>query len=110
MSLEVFDFKESAVNTFGTLREDKNFIDVTLVCEDGKQVEVHKVILASSSPFFQSILRKIKHIKHAHPHEGMKSDDLLAIIDFLYCGETSIFRPPAHISTFPELIFLSTFN
>ena len=28
------------------IRKDNNFADVTLVCEDGKQVEAHKVILA----------------------------------------------------------------
>ena len=28
------------------IQKDNNFADVTLVCEDGKQVEAHKVILA----------------------------------------------------------------
>ena len=69
------------MNTFGSLKEDKDFTDVTLVCEDGKQVEVHKVILASSSPFFQNILRKNKHIHPLIYMRGMKSDDLLAIVD-----------------------------
>ena len=31
-------------NVFGNLREDNNFADVTLACEDGTQVEAHKVI------------------------------------------------------------------
>ena len=35
------DFKENAVNTFVSLKKDKDFTDVTLVCEDGKQVEAH---------------------------------------------------------------------
>ena len=38
--------------SFGNLREDCDFKDVTLVCEDGQQVEAHQVILAASSPFF----------------------------------------------------------
>ena len=38
------------------LKEDKDFNDVTLVCEDGQQMEAHKVILASSSPLFQRLL------------------------------------------------------
>ena len=37
---------------FGKLREGKDFTDVTLACEDGQQVEAHKVVLTSSSPFF----------------------------------------------------------
>ena len=38
-------------SAFGNLIEDKDFSDVTLACEDGQQVEAHKVILAASSPF-----------------------------------------------------------
>ena len=64
----------------------KENADVTLACEDGKQVEAHKVILASSSPFFHNFL---KRNKHPHPliyMRGVKSDDLLAIVDFLILG------------------------
>ena len=38
-------------SAFGNLIEDKDFSDVTLACEDGQQVEAHKVILAASSQF-----------------------------------------------------------
>ena len=31
-------------SAFGNLIEDKDFSDVTLACEDGQQVEAHKVI------------------------------------------------------------------
>ena len=41
------DFKENVITAFGSLREDNNFADVTLACEDGQQVEAHKVILAT---------------------------------------------------------------
>ena len=61
-----------------------------LACEDGKQFEPHKVILASSSPLFQMLL---KRNRHPHPliyMRGVKSDDLLAIVDFLYCGEANV--------------------
>ena len=92
LCLQWNDFKENAVNTFGSLREDKDFTDVTLVSDDGKQVGVHKVILANASPFFQNILRKNKHIHPLIYMRGVKSDDLLAIVDFLYCGETSVYQ------------------
>ena len=46
------DFQENAISAFGTLREDREFTDVTLACEDGQQVEAHKEVLTSSSPFF----------------------------------------------------------
>ena len=47
------DFKNNTMDALGRLREDKDFSDVTLACEDGQQMEAHKVILAVSSPFFQ---------------------------------------------------------
>ena len=40
------DFDENVKSSFGSLREDNDFTDVTLACEDGQQFEAHKVILA----------------------------------------------------------------
>ena len=83
------DFQENAISAFGTLREDNEFADVTLACEDGQQVEAHKVILAASSPFFKEILKRNKHPNPLIYMRGLKSEDLLAIIDFLYFGEAN---------------------
>ena len=63
---------------------------MTLACEDGQQVEAHKVILAASSPFFEQILQQNKH---SHPLiylRGFKSEDLMAILDFFYFGEAKV--------------------
>ena len=90
LCLQWNDFKNNTIDAFRRLREDEDFSDVTLACEGGQQVEAHKVILAVSSPFFQSLL---KRNKHPHPliyMRGMKSEDLKAIIDFLYCGEANV--------------------
>ena len=90
LCLQWNDYKENTKSALGNLRQDKYFIDVTLACEDGQQVEAHKVILAASSPFFQKLLGRNKH---SHPlvfMRGMKIDDLIAIVDFLYCGEANI--------------------
>ena len=92
LCLQWNDFKENAIDAFGSLRDDKDFADVTLACEDGKQMEAHKVILANSSPFFQNILRKNKHIHPLIYMRGVKSDDLSAIVDFLYCGEANVYQ------------------
>ena len=58
------DFQENVNTAFSDLRKDSDFTDVTLACDDGHQVGVHKVILATSSPFFQNLLKKNKHF---HP-------------------------------------------
>merc|ERR1712129_609068 len=59
---------------------------------DVQQVEAHKVILASSSPFFLNIL---KRNKHPHPliyMSGLKFENLVAMIDFLYNGEANVYQ------------------
>ena len=83
LCLQWNDYQENTKSALGNLRQDKDFNDVTLVCEDGQQVEAHKVILAASSPFFQKLLGRNKH---SHPlvyMRGVKIDDLIAIVDFL---------------------------
>ena len=88
------DFQENVNTAFASLRDDKEFTDVTLACEDGKQIEAHKVILAASSPFFQNLLNKNAK-KHHHPliyMKGVRFEDLYAIIDFLYLGEAKVFQ------------------
>ena len=84
------DFQENAISAFGTLREDRELADVTLACENGQQLEAHKVILASSSPFFLNLLRRNKHPHPLIYMRGLKSEDLVAIIDFLYFGEANV--------------------
>merc|ERR1712150_103974 len=86
------DFQENVISAFGTLREDREFADVTLACEDGQQVVAHKVILASSSPFFLNLLRRNKHPHPLIYMRGLKSEDLVAMIDFLYFGEANVYQ------------------
>ena len=59
--LKLNNFQENVKSTFGALRNDKEFVDVTLVCENAFQIDCHKAILATSSPFFSEILTKLKH-------------------------------------------------
>ena len=73
------DFAVNIINTLYDLKEDKDFTDLTLVCAD-KRVEVHNVVLASSSNFFRRIM---KDIKHSHPLiylSGIKFKDLDAVL------------------------------
>ena len=83
-------FRENVSSAFGDLRVDKEFTDVTLACEDGQQVEAHKLVLSSASPFFLNLL---KRNKHPHPlvyMRGLEYEDLVSIMDFLYHGEVNI--------------------
>ena len=84
------DFQENLNSAFGLLRNDQDFADVALVCEDGTQIETHKAVLASSSPFFMKILKKNKHTHPLIYMKGVKAEDLVAMVDFLYYGEANV--------------------
>merc|ERR1712204_102017 len=89
-SLRWNEFQNNISTMFGQLKDDADFADVTLVCEDGQQLEAHRVILSASSPFFQSILKKNNH---QHPlifMGGVKSKVLKSIIDYVYYGEAKV--------------------
>ena len=86
------DFQTNISTTFESMRGDPDFADVTLACEDGEQIMAHKVILAASSPFFQNLLRKNQHTHPLIYMRGLKSNNLKAIVDFLYYGEANIYQ------------------
>jgi len=83
------EFESNVSTAFRELRDDKDFFDVTLACE-GNQLEAHKVILSACSPFFRAVL---KRNPHSHPLlylKGIKYDDVLAVLNFMYHGEVNI--------------------
>ena len=85
-------FRENISSAFRELREEREFTDVTLASEDGKQIEAHKVVLASSSPFFMNLLKKNKHPHPLLYMRGLKLENLVAILDFLYHSEANVLQ------------------
>ena len=92
LCLQWNDFRENVDAAFKSLRNDKKFTDVTLACEDGQQIEAHKIILAASSPFFEKILQKSKHPHPLIYLKGFQSKDFVSILDFLYSGEANFYQ------------------
>jgi len=83
------DFESNISHAFQTIREEKDFFDVTLACEDD-QVQAHKVILSACSPFFKKVLRKNPH---QHPLlflKGVKYSEIVSILNFMYHGEVNV--------------------
>jgi len=83
------DFEKNISGAFRELREDKDFFDVTLACDDD-QIQAHKVILSACSPFFRTILRRNRH---EHPLlflKGVKYVDLVSVLNFMYHGEVNV--------------------
>ena len=84
------EFANNISNAFYDLKENKDFTDLTLVCAEHQQVEVHKVVMAASSNFFKKVL---KHIKHSHPLvylKGIKIADMEALLSYMYQGQVSL--------------------
>ena len=92
LRLQWKDFKENISSAFGDLRQDKELTDVTLVSEDGQQVEAHKVVLVASSPFFLNILKKNKHPHPLIYIRGVRPENLMTMVDFFYHGEAKVYQ------------------
>ena len=83
------DFESNISVAFRELREEKDFFDVTLACDDS-QVQAHKVILSACSPFFRNILRRNPHQHPLLYLKGVKYKELLSVLNFMYMGEVNV--------------------
>ena len=91
-SLKWNDFQTTVSNSFKVLKQEHDFFDVTLISDDQKQIQSHKVVLSACSSFFKPILQKNSH---SHPLiylSGIDSTNLQFIIDYVYEGEVQIFQ------------------
>ena len=85
------DFQDVLKASVGELKNDTDFSDVTLVCED-QSVKAHKVILSACSPFFRRLLKSHPHPQPLVYMRGVKAMDMVALVDFIYHGEANIFQ------------------
>merc|ERR1712086_1006179 len=83
------DFESNISVAFRELREEKDFFDVTLACDDS-QIQAHKVILSACSPFFRNVLRRNPHQHPLLYLKGVKYKELLSILNFMYMGEVNV--------------------
>ena len=84
------EFQQCASQSFKDHYNSEEYSDVTLACDDDKQIKTHKMVLSASSPFFQKILR---NNPHQHPLiylKGVNYDSLRSLLMFMYLGETKV--------------------
>ncbi|MPC62561.1 Broad-complex core protein isoforms 1/2/3/4/5 [Portunus trituberculatus] len=55
-SLRWNDYTVKIVTAFQSLRDEEDFVDVTVAC-DGHSYSAHKMVLSACSPYFRSLLR-----------------------------------------------------
>ena len=84
------DFSSSLSDSAKELKDDQDFLDVTLAFDDDEQIKANKFMLSICSPFFRRIL---KRNIHSHPLlylRGIKSANMRKMLDFIYHGEVHI--------------------
>ena len=86
------DFETNVSKSFKVLKREREFFDVTLVSDDEEHISAHKVVLSASSEFFKSMLRKSNHANPLIYMNGIKSQELNQIMDYIYEGEVQIFQ------------------
>lgn len=88
-SLRWNDYTVKIVTAFQSLRDEEDFVDVTVAC-DGHSYSAHKMVLSACSPYFRSLLRAnpcqhpiviLKDVGHV---------ELERLLEFMYNGEVSI--------------------
>jgi len=94
MSTEQFclrwnDFHTNITSAFSDIRDDDEFLDVTLVC-DGDIVRAHKLVLSACSPLFRIMLKKNSHPQPMIFLRGIRFPDMVAILNFMYHGEVNV--------------------
>merc|ERR1712042_50829 len=83
------DFESNISIAFRELREEKDFFDVTIACDDN-QIQAHKVILSACSPFFRNVLRRNPHQHPLLYLKGVKYSELMSVLNFMYMGEVNV--------------------
>ena len=84
------DFQRNLSRTFKQLRHEEDFYDVTLVSEDQKQIQAHKLVLSSCSEYFSNILKHNKHLNPLLCFENLSTKDIQYVLDYIYNGEVQV--------------------
>ena len=83
-------FNDHTKNYLIDILYEPDFHDVTLSCNDEKQISAHKVILSAGSEYFRKILMRNFHQRPLIIMDGIEHNELLAIIDFIYTGSADV--------------------
>ena len=86
------DFHSNVSSSFSLLRNEDYLHDVTIVTDDNEQIAAHKLVLSACSEFFKNIFKRIKHSNPLLCLEGVSSNDLSNVMDYIYNGEVQIFQ------------------
>jgi len=84
------NYQSSVTRAFKSLREEDDFVDVTLSAA-GKNLRAHKVVLSACSPYFRDVLKDIGQWQHAVlVLKDVSWLDLQYILEFVYVGQVNV--------------------
>ena len=84
LSVKWNEFEANVSKCFSSLRQEHDFYDVTLVSDDEKEVQAHKLVLSACSPFFKNILKGKSHSNLMLYLTGVSFEDLNLLLDYIY--------------------------
>ena len=79
----------SSLQMLTELKQNEEFSDVTLICDDKNTFKAHRMVLCSASPVLKRILERHPNNTHVMLPDVTKQD-LECVLKFIYSGETSI--------------------
>ncbi|XP_055296646.1 broad-complex core protein isoforms 1/2/3/4/5 isoform X4 [Sitodiplosis mosellana] len=83
------NYQSSITSAFENLRDDEDFVDVTLAC-DGRSLKAHRVVLSACSPYFRELLKSTPCKHPVIVLQDVAFNDLHALVEFIYHGEVNV--------------------
>ncbi|CAG9864961.1 unnamed protein product [Phyllotreta striolata] len=83
------NYQSSITSAFENLRDDEDFVDVTLAC-DGRSLKAHRVVLSACSPYFRELLKSTPCKHPVIVLQDVAWTDLHALVEFIYHGEVNV--------------------
>ena len=84
------NFGDNLINLVKEFRDDKDFHDVTLLCEDGVMIPANKFLMSCCSSFFKFVFKRTLQANVVIYLKGVKGNHMKSILDFIYYGQTNV--------------------
>lgn len=82
--------KSNLVEILDLLIHKECYVDCTIYVEGNEQFKAHRVVLAASSPYFQSILQDVPMDHCSILVPGVQPFEMKALIEYMYTGEVNV--------------------
>jgi len=74
------------------MMKSEDLTDVTLVCDDKKQLKAHKVVLSACSSVFKSIIGNLPLNNSVIYLRGVQHQEMESILEFMYLGVATFYQ------------------